>query len=133
MFLVSSFVYIEKRYSSLCELCYSPHRCDKSDRYWGRMGSLYCLTSGDGQVAWARLVDVQALFGVSKWNSLSISNGPIFETCYISPFIPSRTFPEDIQLNLLGFFFSFISLADCRPKPTQVYTVTCASMAIYSR
>lgn len=29
------------------------------------MGPLYCLTSGDGQVAWVRLSDVRAHFGVS--------------------------------------------------------------------
>lgn len=30
------------------------------------MGPLYCLTSGDGQVAWVRLDDVQTHFGVNK-------------------------------------------------------------------
>lgn len=38
------------------------------DKYWGRMGPLYCLTSGDGQVAWARLDDVESHFGVSLQN-----------------------------------------------------------------
>lgn len=66
--------FVEKRYPSLCDLCYNPGRCDKTDRYWGRMGSLYCLTSGDGQVAWARLVDVQALFGVSENEFYHFSN-----------------------------------------------------------
>lgn len=58
----------ERRYSSLCEACYSPSTCSKGDKYWGRMGPLYCLTGGDGEVAWVRLDDVRTHFGVSFFN-----------------------------------------------------------------
>lgn len=57
----------ERKYPSLCEKCYNPYRCDKGDKYWGRTGPLDCLTSGDGDVAWVRLSDVQSHFGVSKY------------------------------------------------------------------
>lgn len=40
------------------------------------MGPLYCLTSGDGQVAWVRLDDVRAHFGVSLFGAFQFeANG----------------------------------------------------------
>ncbi|XP_031623309.1 transferrin [Contarinia nasturtii] len=56
---------LKKRYPSLCEACYNPSTCNRNDKYWGRMGPLYCLSSGDGQVAWVRLGDARAHFGLS--------------------------------------------------------------------
>ena len=32
------------------------------DKYWGRVGPLYCLTDGAGDVAWARLAEIQVHF-----------------------------------------------------------------------
>ncbi|XP_055300264.1 transferrin-like [Sitodiplosis mosellana] len=56
---------LKKRYPSLCDACYNPGTCSKSDKYWGRIGPLNCLTSGDGQVAWVRLDDVRMHFGMT--------------------------------------------------------------------
>lgn len=59
----------EQRYPSLCEICYNPTSCRKGDKHWGRIGPLFCLTTGKGDVAWVRLDDVRGHFGVSvKWN-----------------------------------------------------------------
>ena len=57
---------LKDRYPSLCQMCYDPYRCDVGDKHWGRRGALYCLTSGGGSVAWARLDDVKSHFGVRK-------------------------------------------------------------------
>lgn len=35
-----------------------------NDKYFGRVGTLYCLTDGAGDVAWARLPDIQNHFGI---------------------------------------------------------------------
>ena len=35
-----------------------------NDKYFGRVGTLYCLTDGAGDVAWARLPDIQYHFGM---------------------------------------------------------------------
>lgn len=56
---------IEQKYPLLCEMCYNPGSCSKSDKYWGRVGPLMCLTGGRGDVAWVRLDDVKGHFGVS--------------------------------------------------------------------
>lgn len=56
---------LKDRYPSLCQMCYDPYRCDIGDKHWGRRGALYCLTSGGGSVAWARLDDVKSHFGLS--------------------------------------------------------------------
>ncbi|KAH8336914.1 hypothetical protein KR059_008377 [Drosophila kikkawai] len=56
---------LKSRYPSLCEMCYDPTSCDQTDKHWGRRGALYCLTSGGGNVAWARLDDVRSHFGFS--------------------------------------------------------------------
>ncbi|EDW48101.1 transferrin isoform X1 [Drosophila sechellia] len=56
---------LKNRYPSLCEMCYEPDSCDQTDKHWGRRGALYCLTSGGGNVAWARLDDVRSHFGFS--------------------------------------------------------------------
>lgn len=61
----------EQRYPSLCEICYNPASCSKSDKHWGRVGPLYCLTSGRGDVAWVRLDDAKSHFGVSVNTILS--------------------------------------------------------------
>ncbi|XP_026471609.1 transferrin-like [Ctenocephalides felis] len=60
---------LKKRYPSLCSLCYSPSACSAGDKFWGRRGPLFCLTDGQGEVAWVRLDDVQSHFGYFK-NSL---------------------------------------------------------------
>ncbi|XP_055920328.1 transferrin [Eupeodes corollae] len=56
---------LKRKYPSLCQLCYDPYRCSVGDKHWGRRGVLYCLTSGGGDVAWARLDDVKSHFGFS--------------------------------------------------------------------
>ncbi|XP_037914249.1 transferrin [Hermetia illucens] len=56
---------LKNRYPSLCELCYDSYRCGVGDKHWGRRGALYCLTTGGGEVAWARLDDVRSHFGFS--------------------------------------------------------------------
>lgn len=50
----------------MCELCGDPYQCTTSDKYWGRRGSLYCLTDGGGDISWARLDDVRYHFGLSS-------------------------------------------------------------------
>jgi hypothetical protein len=35
-----------------------------NDKYFGRVGTLYCLTDGAGDVAWARLPDIEYHFGI---------------------------------------------------------------------
>ncbi|KAK7870386.1 hypothetical protein R5R35_000553 [Gryllus longicercus] len=57
---------LKKKYSNLCSLCDQPKRCSKQEKYWGRTGPLYCLTDVFGDVAWARLDDVQIHFGLSS-------------------------------------------------------------------
>lgn len=59
---------LKDRYPSLCQICGDPKRCDIGDKHWGRRGALYCLTSGGGEVAWARLDDVKSHFGVGFYN-----------------------------------------------------------------
>ncbi|KFB37544.1 AGAP011169-PA-like protein [Anopheles sinensis] len=54
---------LKKKYPSLCQLCYNSYQCAIGDKHWGRRGPLYCLTSGAGEVAWARLDDVKGHFG----------------------------------------------------------------------
>lgn len=44
-------------------MCSNPNGCNVNDEYWGRSGSLLCLTSGSGDIAWARLDDVRSQFG----------------------------------------------------------------------
>lgn len=39
--------------------------CSQHDKYWGRKGSLLCLTDGSGDVSWARLDDVKQHFGLT--------------------------------------------------------------------
>uniref|UniRef100_A0A182RTE1 Transferrin n=1 Tax=Anopheles funestus TaxID=62324 RepID=A0A182RTE1_ANOFN len=56
---------LKKKYPSLCQLCYNSYQCAIGDKHWGRRGPLYCLTSGAGEVAWARLDDVRSHFGFS--------------------------------------------------------------------
>ncbi|XP_037941727.1 transferrin-like, partial [Teleopsis dalmanni] len=57
---------LKDRYSTLCQMCYDPYRCGIGDKHWGRRGALYCLTSGGGNVAWARLDDVRSHFGLTS-------------------------------------------------------------------
>ncbi|KAH8355287.1 hypothetical protein KR093_010339 [Drosophila rubida] len=56
---------LKDRYPSLCQMCYNPYSCDQNDKHWGRRGTLYCLTSGGGEVSWARLDDVRSHFGLA--------------------------------------------------------------------
>jgi hypothetical protein len=55
---------LKQKYPNLCALCDNPSRCEGSDKYWGRRGSLFCLTDGAGDVSWARLDDVRLHFGL---------------------------------------------------------------------
>ncbi|GLH09400.1 Transferrin [Gryllus bimaculatus] len=57
---------LKMKYSNLCSLCDQPKRCSEKEKYWGRTGPLYCLTDVFGDVAWARLDDVQIHFGLSS-------------------------------------------------------------------
>ncbi|KAL1508850.1 hypothetical protein ABEB36_003680 [Hypothenemus hampei] len=54
---------LKQKYSNLCELCGDPNKCSTHDKYWGRRGSLLCLTDGAGDISWARLEDVRQHFG----------------------------------------------------------------------
>ena len=36
-----------------------------NDKYWGPVGALYCLTDGAGDVAWAKLADIEYHFGIT--------------------------------------------------------------------
>lgn len=53
----------EEKYPNLCSLCDEPTKCSTQDKYWGRRGSLLCLTDGAGDISWARLEDVKQHFG----------------------------------------------------------------------
>lgn len=55
---------LKEKYQHLCDLCGDPSSCSRSDKYWGRKGSLLCLTDGIGEISWARLDDVQQHFGL---------------------------------------------------------------------
>jgi hypothetical protein len=59
-------------------LCDNPSRCEGSDKYWGRRGSLFCLTDGAGDVSWARLDDVRLHFGLVPGGSESSPEGYSF-------------------------------------------------------
>ncbi|KAG5884685.1 hypothetical protein JTB14_000382 [Gonioctena quinquepunctata] len=39
-------------------------KCGIDDKYWGRTGSLLCLTDGAGDISWSRLDDVKSHFGL---------------------------------------------------------------------
>lgn len=55
---------LKEKYQNLCELCGDLSSCARNDKYWGRKGSLLCLTDGIGEISWARLDDVQQHFGL---------------------------------------------------------------------
>ncbi|XP_071448737.1 transferrin [Hetaerina americana] len=55
---------LKSKYKNLCQLCDVPRQCSTSDKYWGREGSLTCLSDDAGDVAWARLSDVLFHFGI---------------------------------------------------------------------
>jgi hypothetical protein len=40
--------------------------CSVNDKYWGPVGSLYCLTDGAGDVVWAKLPDIEYHFGINS-------------------------------------------------------------------
>jgi hypothetical protein len=46
-------------------LCGNPSECSANDKYWGPVGTLYCLTDGAGDVTWARLPDIENHFGIN--------------------------------------------------------------------
>ncbi|XP_049939287.1 transferrin [Schistocerca serialis cubense] len=56
---------LKSKYPNLCLLCDNPKDCSTLDKYWGRTGPLYCLTDGYGDVAWARLDDLETHFGIT--------------------------------------------------------------------
>ncbi|XP_021919333.1 transferrin-like isoform X2 [Zootermopsis nevadensis] len=56
---------LKQTYSNLCKLCGNPSECSVFDKYWGAVGTLYCLTDGAGDVAWARLPDIENHFGIN--------------------------------------------------------------------
>jgi hypothetical protein len=56
--------FAEQTYSNLCKLCDNPSGCSASDKYWGPVESLLCLTDGAGDIAWARLPDIEYHFGI---------------------------------------------------------------------
>ncbi|XP_076253125.1 transferrin 3 isoform X1 [Rhynchophorus ferrugineus] len=56
---------MKDKYPNLCALCDVQDKCSMQDKYWGRRGSLFCLTDGAGEVSWARLDDVQQHFGLT--------------------------------------------------------------------
>lgn len=55
---------MKRKYPNLCQLCDSS-KCSTQDKYWGRRGSLFCLTDGAGEISWARLDDVRQHFGLT--------------------------------------------------------------------
>ncbi|XP_063235650.1 transferrin-like isoform X2 [Bacillus rossius redtenbacheri] len=57
---------LKERYHNLCALCDDPDACATTDKYWERRGPLFCLTDGVGDVAWARLDDIDLHFGISS-------------------------------------------------------------------
>lgn len=79
----------ERRYPSLCQLCYNPRTCGMGDKHWGRRGPLYCLSGGYGDVAWVRLDDAMSHFGVSitcKFN-LRLHTHNSCKTCSLVAFL----------------------------------------------
>ncbi|PSN46014.1 hypothetical protein C0J52_06348 [Blattella germanica] len=62
---------LKQTYSNLCKLCDNPAECSTMDKYWGRVGPLYCLTDGAGDIAWARLAEIQIHFGLNTMESNS--------------------------------------------------------------
>ncbi|XP_048517219.1 transferrin [Dendroctonus ponderosae] len=59
---------LKDKYPNLCSLCGDTRRCSIQDKYWGRRGSLFCLTDGSGDISWARLDDVNPHFGFTSGN-----------------------------------------------------------------
>ncbi|XP_023309775.1 transferrin [Anoplophora glabripennis] len=59
-------IQLKQKYAHLCELCGNPSKCSINDEYWGRRGSLLCLTDGAGDISWARLDDVKTHFGLQS-------------------------------------------------------------------
>ncbi|XP_067000972.2 transferrin isoform X2 [Anabrus simplex] len=64
---------LKAKYPNLCKLCDSPQSCSTMDKYWGRVGSLYCLTDGLGDVAWGRLDDINQHFGITPGGPSNVS------------------------------------------------------------
>lgn len=54
----------EDKYSKLCANCKNPSKCNENDQFWGRQGSLQCLSDCFGDISWARLSDVKVHFKV---------------------------------------------------------------------
>ncbi|XP_063912474.1 transferrin [Zophobas morio] len=69
---------LKSKYPNLCALCDNPTLCEISDKYWGRRGSLFCLTDGAGDISWARLDDVRLHFGLVPGNNESTPEGYSF-------------------------------------------------------
>ncbi|KAJ8921781.1 hypothetical protein NQ315_008407, partial [Exocentrus adspersus] len=64
-------IQLKQKYPNLCELCSNPSKCSINDEYWGRVGSLLCLTDGAGDIAWARLDDAEVHFGLKSKNNIT--------------------------------------------------------------
>lgn len=58
-------VFAEDKYSKLCANCKNPSKCNENDQFWGRQGSLQCLSDCFGDISWARLYDVKVHFNVN--------------------------------------------------------------------
>ncbi|CAG9863748.1 unnamed protein product [Phyllotreta striolata] len=69
---------LKRKYPKLCGLCGNPNQCSMRDEFWGRSGSLLCLTDGAGDISWARLDDVQAHFGLNNGIAQASSEGYSF-------------------------------------------------------
>ncbi|KAJ8938556.1 hypothetical protein NQ314_011445 [Rhamnusium bicolor] len=71
-------IQLKRKYPHLCELCGNPSKCSVGDEYWGRRGSLLCLTDGAGDISWARLDDVEPHFGLTPGTAEATTEGYSF-------------------------------------------------------
>uniref|UniRef100_A0A6P7F5N0 Transferrin n=1 Tax=Diabrotica virgifera virgifera TaxID=50390 RepID=A0A6P7F5N0_DIAVI len=71
-------IQLKRKYTNLCDLCGDPEKCSMDDKYWGRRGSLYCLTDGAGDISWARLDDVRPHFGLVPGSPEASADGYYF-------------------------------------------------------
>ncbi|XP_063992307.1 transferrin [Diachasmimorpha longicaudata] len=59
---------LKSKHLNLCAIC-DNGACQINDKYGGRMGSVMCLTEGDGDVAWVRLEDAKEYFKMEMINT----------------------------------------------------------------
>ncbi|VVC35460.1 Hypothetical protein CINCED_3A020998 [Cinara cedri] len=62
---------LKDKYPNLCTNCKNPSKCNVNDQFWGRQGSLQCLSDCFGDISWARLSDVRAHFKGDSTNACS--------------------------------------------------------------